>query len=154
MGVNISSNKNEVTSLGNVDEVGDLSFETNRLTFSGQVINSYVKVGQPIGVFYGYKYDGLVSSQEEADTIDKLCSQVLYQDSQNTLMLSKDGALTSEDRTEIGSPHPDFIYGVSTNVKYKNFELRMFLQGQQGGKVFNMMRAFNTTLGSWSKYVS
>ena len=146
LGVNISANKNEITSLGNEDEVGDLSFETSRLTFAGQVINSYVKVGQPIGVFYGYKYDGLVSSQEEADALQSM-QPGIQPGFAKYVDVSEDGSLTSADRTEIGSPHPDFIYGISTNIKYKKFELRMFLQGQQGGKVFNMMRSFNTNLG-------
>ena len=45
-------------------------------------------------------------------------------------------------------PFPDFIYGISSNLQFKDFELRFFLQGQQGGYVYNMMRRFNTDVGT------
>ncbi len=146
LGLNVSANKNEVTSLGNEDNVGDLSFMASQATFGGSTLSSYVKVGYPIGEFYGYKYDGLYRSQSEADAGQTqqpgvVAGMARYVD------VNRDGAaLSADDRTELGSPFPDFIYGVSTNLKYKNFELRMFMQGQQGGKVYNMMRRFNSGL--------
>jgi hypothetical protein len=53
--------------------------------------------------------------------------------------------IDAEDRTELGGAFPDFIYGISTNLKYRSFELRMFFQGQKGGLVYNMLRRFNNS---------
>ena len=52
--------------------------------------------------------------------------------------LNHDGKIDSEDRTYIGSPHPDFTFGIPINLAYKQFELSIFLQGQVGGKLFNV----------------
>jgi hypothetical protein len=145
--LNISANKNEVTSLGNQDAVGDLSFMASQATFGGSTLSSYVKVGYPIGEFYGYKYDGLYRSTEEAAAGQTQQPGVVAGMPRYVDINGDGAALSADDRTELGSPFPDFIYGISTNLKYKNLELRMFMQGQQGGKVYNMMRRFNSTLG-------
>ncbi|PIQ20581.1 MAG: SusC/RagA family TonB-linked outer membrane protein, partial [Cytophagales bacterium CG18_big_fil_WC_8_21_14_2_50_42_9] len=47
---------------------------------------------------------------------------------------------TAEDRTIIGNANPDFIYGITNNLTYKNFGLNIFLQGSQGNDVFNATR--------------
>jgi hypothetical protein len=62
-----------------------------------------------------------------------------------------DGAITSADQTYIGSPHPEFNYGVNLNVGYKGFELTGFLQGVYGNDIFNYVRYwtdFNTFQGN------
>ncbi|GJM33899.1 MAG: SusC/RagA family TonB-linked outer membrane protein [Saprospiraceae bacterium] len=145
LGFNISGNKNEVTSLGSESEVGsgDQSYELPRPTFAGDTPYSYVSVGQPLGVFFGYKTDGLYRSQAEADAGQALRpgvtpGMIKFVD------VNGDGELTVDDRTIIGSPHPDFIYGFNTSFSYKAFELRVFFQGQKGGDVYNTMRGFNS----------
>ncbi len=147
LGFNISHNENEVTSLGSPSEVGDgdQSYEIARPTFAGSTPRSYVSVGQPVGVCYGYTTDGLYRSQAEADAGQALRPGALpgmtrYVD------INNDGVLDSDDRGVIGSPHADYIYGINSNVSYKNFEFRVFLQGQEGGKVYNSMRRFNSSV--------
>ncbi|MBM1105831.1 TonB-dependent receptor [Aurantibacter crassamenti] len=147
LGFNMSGNKNEVTSLGDSSKVGDgdQSYEIAQPTFAGSTPRSYVAVGQPTGVFFGYKTDGLYRSQAEADAGQVLQDGVLpgmvrYVD------VEQDNVLDSKDRTVLGSPHPDLIYGFNTSFTYKNLELRTFFQGQKGGLVYNAMRRFNTTI--------
>ncbi|PKA98554.1 TonB-linked SusC/RagA family outer membrane protein [Flavobacteriaceae bacterium MAR_2009_75] len=147
VGFNLSGNKNEVTSLGSPDEVGDgdQSYEIAQPTFAGSTPRSYVSVGEPTGVFFGYKTDGLYRSQAEADAGQTLQNGVLpgmvrYVD------VNGDNVLDSNDRTVLGSPHPDLLYGFNTSFTYKNLELRTFFQGQKGGLVYNAMRRFNTSV--------
>ncbi|WP_341224897.1 TonB-dependent receptor [uncultured Arcticibacterium sp.] len=147
LGFNVSHNKNTITSLGKPSEVGtgDQSYEIAQPTFAGSTPRSYVTVGQSVGVFYGYKTDGLYRSQAEADAGQEIQPGVLpgmirYVD------VNGDGVLNSSDRTVIGNPHPDFIYGMNTSFDYKNFQLRLFAQGQKGGEVYNSMRRFNSTV--------
>lgn len=146
LGGNFSANKNEVTSLGEENIYGDLSFESSRASFAGGVLSSYITVGQPIGVFEGYETDGLYRTDDEAAAGQEAqpgveAGMVRYVDVDGS-----GGPITAADRTELGSPWPDFIYGISTNLQYKNFELRAFFQGQKGGLVYNMMRRFNTSV--------
>ncbi|MDX1768184.1 MAG: TonB-dependent receptor [Arenibacter troitsensis] len=147
LGFNISQNKNEITSLGSASEVGegDQSYEIAQPTFAGATPRSYVTVGEPVGVFFGYKTDGLYRSQAEADAEQSLRPGVIpgmtrYVDVNN------DGQINTDDRTVLGSPHADFTYGINSTISYKNLELRFFLQGQKGGLVYNSMRRFNSSV--------
>jgi len=112
---NFSSNRNKVITLaGGSDVFG---------TAIGQplaVAVNLVRVGQPVGVFYGYLEDGLN---------DK--GAIKYID------LNKDGVINLSDKTIIGDPNPDFLYGFNSRMEYKNFELTFFIQGSQGGELFN-----------------
>ena len=51
-----------------------------------------------------------------------------------------DKVINSADRTIIGSPHPDFIYGINLNLGYKNFRLDVFGSGVHGNQLFNYVR--------------
>jgi TonB-linked SusC/RagA family outer membrane protein len=113
---NFSKNKNKVVALaGGSDVFG---------TIIGQplaVAVNLVRVGYPIGVFYGYHEDGL----DEKGAIK-------YVD------LNKDGMINLSDKTIIGDPNPDFLYGFNSRMVYKNFDLNFFIQGSKGGDLFNV----------------
>ena len=47
------------------------------------------------------------------------------------------GLIDANDRTFIGNPNPDFIYGINLNFRYKTFNLSMLLNGVQGNDVAN-----------------
>ncbi|HPR85626.1 MAG TPA: hypothetical protein PLG33_06220, partial [Prolixibacteraceae bacterium] len=53
-----------------------------------------------------------------------------------------DGHITGEDRTFIGSPHPDFTYGISLSAEYHQIDFSVFLQGCQGGEIFNVFKYY------------
>lgn len=143
LGLNLSSNRNEITSLGDENIYGDLSFVSNRTTFSGSTVRSYVQTGEPIGVFWGYKTDGLYRNQAEADAGQTIQAGVVP-GMVRFVDVNNDGVLNDDDRTVLGSPFPDLIYGMSNRLSYKALELSLFLQGQQGGLVYNMMRRFSS----------
>ena len=149
VGFNIAFNKNKVLSLG----------QTGEPVYGGYLseghIQSYVtktEVGQPIAYFYGYVTDGIFQTTEEVE-----------QSAQNDGFtqpgdfrfkdLNHDGKIDSDDRTYIGSPHPDFTFGVPVNLAYKQVELSIFLQGQVGGKLFNVMEYYlNSNFGTGNVY--
>src|SRR5439155_4934082 len=64
----------------------------------------------------------------------------------NQLYLTNDGktinyeGIKPSDRRLIGSAQPDFVYGMTNNITYKNFDLTIFLQGSQGNKILNGVR--------------
>ncbi len=108
--LNFSANRNEVTGLYDNQPIDDLGRGGNR-----------VEVGQPIGIFYGYHCLG----------VDPTTGNLVYED------VSKDGQITSDDRTKIGDPNPDFSYGFTNTFSYKSFELSVFLQGTYGNDIYN-----------------
>ncbi|MDR1763644.1 MAG: TonB-dependent receptor [Dysgonamonadaceae bacterium] len=84
-----------------------------------------LKVGEPVGAFYGYIYDGV----NPAD------GSIVRRD------IDGDGEITSGgDRTIIGSIQPDFTYGFSSSLTWKRCDLFASLQGSQGNEVYNALR--------------
>ncbi len=99
---------------------------------------SIIKVGAPVGAFYGYIVEGLYQSYA-----DKLGSPVntdfsygpgdfKYKD------VNGDGIISSLDRTIIGDPTPDFAYGGTLNVRYKGFDFGVDFGGVYGNEIYRM----------------
>ena len=142
VGFNLSWIKNEVTSLGSGNEpiygayIGE-----------GSIVDYVTKtaVGRPIGSFYGYVTDGIFQS------MDEIKASAQYETGKNDADqstkpgdfrfkdLNGDGQITAEDRTYLGSPLPNFVFGVPINLMWNGFELSAFFQGQTGNKLFNVM---------------
>jgi TonB-dependent starch-binding outer membrane protein SusC len=95
--------------------------------------------GQPISSFFGYNILGLFNSDAEVDdapTQDGAApGRFRYQDTDG------DGDITPEDRTHLGSPHPDFTYGLNLSLNFKGFDLSAFFYGSQGNEIYNLTRA-------------
>lgn len=66
--------------------------------------------------------------------------------------LNNDGRITDEDRTYLGSPLPDFVFGVPLNFRYSGLELSIFFQGQTGNKIFNVMDYYLYNAGNGNVY--
>jgi TonB-linked SusC/RagA family outer membrane protein len=95
--------------------------------------------GEPIGVFWGYIYDGIFESEEEIENHATQSSaqvgDLKFKDVNN------DGEITSEDLDIMGYALPDFTYGLNLGVGYKNFSLSMLAQGVYGNSVYNRVKA-------------
>jgi len=134
LGGNIAFNRNEVLDLGSTGEfpsgavVGSIG-----LNFSG-----VVREGEPIGNFNGYVFDGIFQNQAEVDQHGAQPTaqpgDIRYRD------LNQDGAINTSDLQIIGDAQPDFIYGFNSDMRYKNFSLRLLFNGVQGADVLNMNR--------------
>ena len=129
---NISFNKNEVLELG----------PGNAPIFSSYDISSIfvTKVGLPLGNFYGYEVEGVYLDQADVDNsphfADSKPGQLKFKD------VSGDGKLTTDDRTVLGSPFPDFTYGMTNNFSYGGFELNVLIQGVEGAERMHLGRRF------------
>lgn len=97
-------------------------------------------VGKPIGQFFGFVLEGVYSQADIDDpTVPKYPGTAAgypkYKD------LNGDGKVNEMlDYTDLGSPHPEFIYGFSNRLTYGNFDLAVNVNGQHGGYVMNGMR--------------
>ena len=127
---NFSYNKNQVLSIGN-----NIDFQ---ITGNGGV--NLTNTGQSIGYFYGYRQTGIYQSTADLDKTPKfnnsLPGDISYED------VNGDGVITADDRTNIGSPFPDFTYGMTNTFAYKGFDFAFTLQGVQGFEVLNAARRF------------
>ena len=56
--------------------------------------------------------------------------------------INGDNVIDDNDRTFIGSPHPDFYYGLNISLGYKGFDLSMLFQGVAGNDLYNVMKFF------------
>ena len=87
-------------------------------------------LGHPINSFYGYIADGLFRSEEEVlehatQNGGEGVGRIRYRD------IKQDGKIDEDDRTWIGSPHPDFTYGLNIDLAYKGFDLNVLFYGVQ-----------------------
>ena len=121
---NVSTNKNKVTELP--------ESVVNAYGGNGKWDNI---LGRPYQSYYGYVADGIFKTQEELDQHPiqngKGIGRIRYRD------LNNDGVVNEDDRTWIGTPYPDFIYGLNLNLEYKNFDFTLFLQGVQNVDIIN-----------------
>lgn len=97
---------------------------------------SILTAGSPIGSFYGYVVEGVYQSYSDvlSSTPSSLGDygpgDLKYKD------VNGDGKISPDDRTIIGNPTPDIMYGMSASVTYKNFTLSADLQGVYGNEVW------------------
>ena len=147
LGGNISTYRNEVKKL---DEFDTPIFGSNRRVPA----LTRTSVGDPISSIYGFQVLGIFQSQSEADAWAPYGStgynapgKFKYAD------INNDGEINDDDRTIIGNPHPEFVYGINLNLAYQNFNLNLFGNGVQGNDVYNYVRYFadfNTFQGNRS----
>ena len=106
---------------------------------------SYLRaeVGRSFPEFYGYIVDGIFMTQAEADAHPTAfgeggtynqAGRLKYRD------VNGDGIITTDDRTYIGSPHPDFVGGLNLDLGYRNFDLNLFFYGSYGNYMVNYVR--------------
>lgn len=129
---NISFNRNTVLALGPSGEpiFGNYQLNGTHIT----------QVGNSMGNFYGYQVDGIFQNQQEiADNpsfTDSKPGHFRFRD------INGDGKLSIDDRTILGNPMPDFIYGLTNTLSYKGFDLSILLQGVQGNEIMHLGRRY------------
>ncbi|SEQ09007.1 SusC/RagA family TonB-linked outer membrane protein [Neolewinella agarilytica] len=124
----LSGNRNKVLDLGGVDFINIVSPNAQSGP-GGRLI-----VGQPAPVFVGVDYLGTWKTQEEIDASGQQNQDIggaRFDDPNG------DGIITEDDFYVLGSPQPDFIYGLQNTFKFRNLEFSFFIQGTQGNEVSN-----------------
>lgn len=134
---NISFNKNKLLSLAD---------GTDRLLFSlgrGESAHgrSISVPGQPLGLFYGYKFEGIWQTEDEIIAAGNIVGGVNRPGLPRYADLNGDGfRQNDEDSQVIGNPNPDFIFGFSNTFSYKNFSLSIFIHGVKGNEIADLNR--------------
>lgn len=107
----------------NHNELVKMSSDVKSL-YSGELRESILREGEPVGSFYGYEFLGI--------------------DEQN-------GKVLLGEQTILGSHQPDFFYGFSTALKWKRWDASLSFKGSHGAKNVNLLRrSLDTPLGSYN----
>ncbi len=151
VGFNVSYIQNNVVSLGSGNEpVWGAYLEEDRILD----FVTKTEVNRPIGNFYGYVTDGIFNTIEEVQASAQN-DGLTFPGDFRFKDLNNDGRITAEDRTFLGSPHPDFVFGIPVSVSYANFDLNLFFQGQTGNDIFNVMEYYlNSAHGTGNVYAN
>ncbi|HEY6506305.1 MAG TPA: TonB-dependent receptor [Chitinophagaceae bacterium] len=143
---NISFNRNKVESLGGVQS------QTRNSGWQGSdgVDDYLVKVGEPVGLMYGFITEGFYNIDEfDYNTATGVYTikpgiavNGVYGTPQPGMLkwrdLNGDGTITADgDRTVIGDANPDFTGGWFNEFKYKNFDLSVFVNFVSGNDIYN-----------------
>lgn len=127
---NFSANRNKVLSLGP---------EGDPILVPGAAgVRHITKIGHPIGSYYGYEVVGIFQSQEEIDNApvdtqgNPTPGDFRFRD------VNGDGIIDANDRTIIGSYHPDYTWGITNRFNWRNLDFSFFFQGVEGREVLNL----------------
>ena len=133
---NIAVNRNKVLALGR----GGTPILSGR-SGEGNPTN-ITMIGQPVGMFYGYVFEGIYQSADEIATSPAfpgaIPGNIKFRD------VNGDGRITPiDDFAIIGNPYPDAMFGLTNSVSSGRFHLRVLTTGALGGQ---RLRAFNEYL--------
>jgi TonB-linked SusC/RagA family outer membrane protein len=149
---NIAFNQNVVKSVGNNDGwIGGASVGTAMTNVTR------MEIGKPISYFWGFETDGIFQNQAEvlahtnsAGTViqpNAMPGDFRYKD------LNGDGVIDDKDRTMIGNPNPDFTYGFTLGLNWKDWSLSAFFSGMSGNDIFNGTRRWDLPMSNYQSNV-
>jgi TonB-dependent starch-binding outer membrane protein SusC len=146
--INYSHNKNTVLDLGGVQQIF-----ANSVNSDLKLLGSLIQVGQPLGVFYGYKADGLFRDSASAAAYTaavKPVSGTSWKPGDVKLLdiagkldangnpTGPDGVVDANDRTIIGDPNPKFSAGFMNTFSLGRFHLSGMMDAVYGNKILNL----------------
>lgn len=130
---NIAYNKNTVLNIGTASEI----FAGQNANIGQNISTNIIKVGQPLGSFYGYVTDGVFQT---SDNISLSAQPTAKPGDRRYKDLNSDNKIDDRDRQIIGQAQPKFVGGLTNNLSFKNVELSFFFQGVSGNSILNANR--------------
>lgn len=132
IGANITTITNEVTKLGPSGKL----FGGN---VGGRGNQTLTQVGREMGEFYGWIADGIFQNDTEVSdhatqNVNTAPGDIRFRD------INGDNVINDDDKTFIGNPIPDFVYGFNINLDYKGFDFSIQANGTQGNDILNLTK--------------
>ena len=159
VGWNLAYNHNEVTK---VNSSKDYNEGGKDLLAQNTGYMARFQKGHPIGYFYGYKTEGVMQNAADVQAyLDKNCGGKAENSLQGTSIkpgdlkfvdTNGDGVINSDDKTDLGNPHPDVTMGINLGASWKGFDISVTGYGAFGQQVARSYRKF--TDGEYENYTT
>ena len=137
--LNLAHNKNEVVRIANLE--GIINGHPNVLS-QGTTEMYRAQVGYPIGYFWGYQTEGVFQNADEIANTKAFLQANPQPGDLKFVDTTKDGVINEDDKTMIGSPHPDLTWGIGLNLGYKGFDFTVAANGAYGHQIAKSYRSF------------
>ena len=142
IGANIAADKNEVTKI----TLGGQNLMISGYSAhgaGGRGINMFAE-GHSMSYFNLIETDGLFRSAEEIANYKNKDGELIQPGAQVGDIRYKDwngdGKINTDDQHDVGSPFPDFTFGVRLGGEWNNFDFNLFFDGMVGNKIYNYPR--------------
>jgi TonB-linked SusC/RagA family outer membrane protein len=142
--------------------------ERGRTTTNGDY-KRIIQVGNPIGSFYGYRYIGVYSDEEDLVAIDASGDKIYNANGEPVNMvynypsvnyefepgdakyedINHDGNINYLDVVYLGDANPDFTGGFGSTVKWKSFSVNIFFHGRYGNEIINLTKMNGENMASY-----
>ncbi|MFZ4633560.1 MAG: TonB-dependent receptor, partial [Saprospiraceae bacterium] len=146
LGANIASVRNKVLSIANSEPIlGGFGLSDGPLTKT--------EPGYAVGSFFLYEMQGIFQTQAEVDAAP-FQTQFTRPGDVRFADTNGDKVIDDKDRKHVGSPFPDFSYGINAGFNWKNFDFSTLLQGIEGNDVYFLYGnfAYETQLRGFNSY--
>ena len=120
--------------------------------YCSQTANIFME-GYPMGLFYGYKVKRIVPEGETGTPIAN-GGAPRGQGSLDFWDLNGNGYIDEGDRTIIGDPNPDFIFGFNTSLRWRDLTLSLVFNGSWGNDLFNFNSSMETASNVYKHNIS
>ncbi|WP_020529729.1 TonB-dependent receptor [Flexithrix dorotheae] len=143
MAFNISANRNKVLELP--DNL-DIPYGSNPGHMVGMDFTQILRVGEPVGAFFGFIYDGVYQEGDnfiEGSSFEQEAGGEKYRDvdgitdENGDLTGQPDGQLNNNDKTIVGNPQPKYIWGWNNDFSWKGFDMNIFFQASKGNDIYS-----------------
>ena len=144
---NASYLKNKLKNLGN--DTGFLNYGISQFSDGG----TRAENGEPFPFFYGYKTAGVLQNAAQAAEYNAAYGTNSNPGDLIFVDMNGDGQITSDDRTKIGKPTPDWNFGLNLNADWMGFDLNVFFQGVSGADIFDATWRQDISSGNYPTWV-
>ncbi len=148
---NIAHNSNRITSMGTASDI-----------IMGSSNETILREGEPLGTFYGLRFDGIVQTGDDLSKLPTVSGKRLEPGDVKFVDQDHNGRIDGKDRVALGSIQPDFTYGFSTQLRWRDLDASVSFAGSHGNKLFNALgrrleqtgdsyNLLRTVLNSWTE---
>ncbi len=126
---NLAYNRNEITDMGATDDV-----------IQGSDKQQILRKGEPLGAFYGLRFNGIVQNGEDISLLPTVNGQTPRPGDLKYTDTDGNGRIDGNDRVVLGSIQPDIIYGFASQVVYRQWDFSVAFAGSHGAKLYNALQ--------------
>lgn len=113
--------------------------------------------GYPVGYFWGYETDGIFQNTSEVQSYTNSDGDVIQPKAEpgdfRYVDINDDGNIDEDDKTNLGDPNPDFLYGLSASLQYKAIDFSIVTNGVAGNQIVQSYRSHSSKYSNYLKEV-